>query len=126
MARTTGFEAEPQRFADWLSRELRARGMSQRQLARQAGVEHSTISRLIRSGRTPSLSTATKLARVLGELGGDAKLTANERGAHVSASHPIARVEYALRSDEMLSERDVRRVMREYLTTRSREPGRSR
>ena len=42
--------------------------MSQRQLAQQSGVDHSTISRLIRGDRTPSLGTATKLARGLREI----------------------------------------------------------
>ena len=46
--------------------------MSQRQLAQQSGVDHSTISRLIRGDRMPSLGTATKLARGLRELRDDA------------------------------------------------------
>jgi transcriptional regulator with XRE-family HTH domain len=43
--------------------------MSQRQLAQQSGVDHSTISRLVRGDRMPSLGTATKLARGSAELG---------------------------------------------------------
>ena len=46
--------------------------MSQRQLAQQSGVDHSTISRLIRGDRMPSLGTATKLARGLREIRDDA------------------------------------------------------
>src|SRR3970282_2252093 len=49
-------------FNEWLRSQLKAKKMSQRQLAQQAGVDHSTISRLIRGDRTPSLGTATKLA----------------------------------------------------------------
>ena len=50
-------------FNEWLRGQLKAKKMSQRQLAQQSGVDHSTISRLIRGDRMPSLGTATKLAR---------------------------------------------------------------
>ena len=52
-------------FNEWLRAQLKAKKMSQRQLAQQSGVDHSTISRLIRGDRMPSLGTATKLARGL-------------------------------------------------------------
>ena len=55
-------------FNEWLRAQLKAKKMSQRQLAQQSGVDHSTISRLIRGDRMPSLGTATKLARGLREL----------------------------------------------------------
>ena len=42
--------------------------MSQRQLALQSGVNHSTISRLVKQDRMPSLRTATKLARALRDI----------------------------------------------------------
>ena len=50
-------------FNEWLRAQLKAKKMSQRQLAQQSGVYHSTISRLVRGDRMPSLGTATKLAR---------------------------------------------------------------
>src|SRR4051794_41290628 len=56
-------------FNEWLRAQLKAKKMSQRQLAQQSGVDHSTISRLVRGDRMPSLGTATKLARGLRELG---------------------------------------------------------
>ena len=59
-------------FNEWLRAQLKAKKMSQRQLAQQSGVDHSTISRLIRGDRMPSLGTATKLARGLRELHDDA------------------------------------------------------
>ena len=59
-------------FNEWLRAQLRAKKMSQRQLAQASGVDHSTISRLVRGDRTPSLGTATKLARGLRELRDDA------------------------------------------------------
>ena len=55
-------------FNEWLRAQLKAKKMSQRQLAQQSGVDHSTISRLRPGDRTPSLGTATKLAPGLREL----------------------------------------------------------
>ena len=67
-------------FNEWLRAQLKAKKMSQRQLAQQSGVDHSTISRLIRGDRMPSLGTATKLARGLRELHDDADTPAVPRG----------------------------------------------
>ena len=87
-------------FNEWLRAQLKAKKMSQRQLAQQSGVDHSTISRLIRGDRMPSLGTATKLARGLRELRDDAD-TPQYLGLVASgATNPTARVEYALRADE--------------------------
>jgi len=79
-------------FNEWLKAQLKAKKMSQRQLAQQSGVDHSTISRLIHGDRMPSLGTA----------------------------NPTARVEYALRADDLLSEPQVRQVMEYYLAVRMR------
>jgi transcriptional regulator with XRE-family HTH domain len=107
-------------FNEWLRAQLKARKMSQRQLAQQSGVDHSTISRLLRGDRTPSLGTATKLARGLRELQDDGD-TPQYFGLTGSApAHPTARVEYALRSDDLMSEPQVRQVMEYYLALRMR------
>ena len=58
----------PRSFNSWLRGQLKEKKMSQRQLALQSGVDHSTISRLIKGDRMPSLGTATKLARGLREI----------------------------------------------------------
>ena len=54
-------------FNEWLRAQLKAKKMSQRQLAQQSGVDHSTISRLIRGDRMPSLAEAERahIVRVL-------------------------------------------------------------
>jgi transcriptional regulator with XRE-family HTH domain len=107
-------------FNEWLRAQLKAKKMSQRQLAHHSGVDHSTISRLVRGDRTPSLGTATKLARGLRELRDDAdtpQYLGIVAGTHQS---PAARIEYALRSDEALGEAQVRQVMEYYLAIRSR------
>jgi transcriptional regulator with XRE-family HTH domain len=112
-------------FNEWLRAQLKAKKMSQRQLAQQSGVDHSTISRLIRGDRMPSLGTATKLARGLRELRDDAD-TPQYLGLVASGStNPTARVEYALRADDLLSEPQVRQIMEYYLAVRMRRYGRA-
>lgn len=110
----------PRSFNAWLRSQLREKKMSQRQLALQSGVDHSTISRLIKGDRMPSLGTATKLARGLREIGDEAEgpayfATLNNR--HVL---PTTRVEYALRGDDTLTEADVRELMQAYIAVRAR------
>jgi transcriptional regulator with XRE-family HTH domain len=112
-------------FNDWLRTQLKAKKMSQRQLAQQSGVDHSTISRLIRGDRMPSLGTATKLARGLRELRDDADTTQYLGLVGTGSTNPTARVEYALRADELLSEAQVRQIMEYYLAVRMRRYGRS-
>ena len=112
-------------FNEWLSAQLKVKKMSQRQLAQQSGVDHSTISRLIRGDRMPSLGTATKLARGLREIRDDADAPLYLGAIAVGTANPTARVEYALRADEVLSEPQVRQVMEYYLAVRMRRFSRS-
>ena len=112
-------------FNDWLRAQLKAKKMSQRQLAQQSGVDHSTISRLIRGDRMPSLGTATKLARGLRELRDDADTPQYLGLVAAGSTNPTARVEYALRADELLSEPQVRQIMEYYLAVRMRRYGRT-
>jgi transcriptional regulator with XRE-family HTH domain len=112
-------------FNEWLRAQLKAKKMSQRQLAQQSGVDHSTISRLIRGDRMPSLGTATKLARGLRELREDADAPQYLGLVASGTQNPTARVEYALRADEMLNEAQVRQIMEYYLAVRMRRFGRA-
>src|SRR5512133_3810033 len=107
-------------FNEWLRAQLKAKKMSQRQLAQQSGVDHSTISRLIRGDRMPSLGTATKLARGLREIREDSDTSAALGVVTTGPQNPTARVEYALRADEALSEPQVRQIMEYYLAVRVR------
>ncbi len=100
-------------FNKWLQSQLQARRLTQRQLAHKSGVDHSTISRLIREDRMPSLRTATLLARGLDVPVGAATFDGR-------TSSRAADVEYALRSDELLSEAQVREIMHVYLAARLR------
>ncbi|MBA2373766.1 MAG: helix-turn-helix transcriptional regulator [Chloroflexi bacterium] len=112
-------------FNEWLRAQLKVKKMSQRQLAQQSGVDHSTISRLIRGDRMPSLGTATKLARGLRELREDADTPAYLGLVSAGPANPAARVEYALRADDLLSEAQVRQIMEYYLAVRMRRYGRA-
>ncbi len=98
-------------FNQWLQVQLRARKLTQRQLAQKSGVDHSTISRLVSGDRMPSLRTATRLAQGLGIPQGFGRLDDHGRS-------PAARVEYALRSDDRLREDEVREIMGVYLAAR--------
>jgi transcriptional regulator with XRE-family HTH domain len=112
-------ESNGRTFNEWLRSQLRVKKMSQRQLAMQAGVDHSTISRLLRGDRTPSLGTATKLARGLREVLDETETTRYFGVVENATVYPVARVEYALRSDDALSEAQVRRLMESYLSMRT-------
>ena len=110
----------PRSFNSWLRGQLREKKMSQRQLALQSGVDHSTISRLIKGDRMPSLGTATKLARGLREIHDEAEGPAYFASLQARQQLPTARVEYALRGDDVLTEADVRELMQAYIGLRSR------
>ena len=53
-------------FAVWLSRQLRRHHISQRELARRGGLDHSTVSRILVGARAPSWSTVQRIAHVVG------------------------------------------------------------
>ena len=91
----------PRSFNSWLRGQLKEKKMSQRQLALQSGVDHSTISRLIKGDRMPSLGTATKLARGLREIHDEAEGPTYFAGLAARQLLPTSRVEYALRGDEL-------------------------
>ena len=110
----------PRSFNTWLRSQLKEKKMSQRQLALQSGVDHSTISRLIKGDRMPSLGTATKLARGLREIHEEAEGPAYFASVSSRQILPTTRVEYALRGDELLTEADVRDLMQAYITARTR------
>lgn len=109
------FERSTEGFHEWLQGELKARNMSQRQLAQKSGVDHSSISRVIRGERMPSLRTAMRLARGVDHNDED---PSDFRHGTSNDSNPLARVEYALRADDQLTEADVREIMLYYLSTR--------
>ena len=111
----------PRSFNAWLRSQLKEKKMSQRQLALQSGVDHSTISRLIKGDRMPSLGTATKLARGLREISDESEGPAYFATLqNARAVLPTTRVEYALRGDDALTEGDVRELMQAYIAVRQR------
>jgi transcriptional regulator with XRE-family HTH domain len=121
-------EPDEVQFRDWLTLQLRARRMSLRQLAHRSGVNVSTVSRIVRGERRPTLSTAVRLARVVREAADEPSATRFFGSLTSDSLDPIREVERALRADDRLNDRDVRRVMQAYLDARrmsldGRSPG---
>jgi gp16 family phage-associated protein len=87
-------------FSGWLTHRLAARGISQRQLARHAGVHHSTISRILNGSHEPRRGTARRLEAALG----------------VGRTRRLAEM---LREDPVLVEGDVTRIVKLYLGLRA-------
>jgi transcriptional regulator with XRE-family HTH domain len=107
-----------QPFSRWLRAELRLHRLSLRQIAERSGVSHSTLSRLLR-GRQPSLATAARIARALGQPDAAVAAIAGLEAPSHRETEVLARVERALRADSTLDERRIRRVMAFYLACRT-------
>ena len=107
-------------FNEWLRTQLKAKKMSQRQLAQQSGVDHSTISRLVRGDRTPSLGTATNLRVDFASC--VTKRRHRTTSAWFSHRRAIRPREWSTHCAQMilLSEPQVRQVMEYYLALRMR------
>lgn len=115
MAMNEGNEVQ---FRDWLTVQLRARRMSLRQLAHRSGVNVSTVSRIVRGERRPTLRTAVRLARVVRENADESSATRFFGELTAESLDPVRDVERALRGDGLLDDDDVRTVMEVYLTAR--------
>jgi transcriptional regulator with XRE-family HTH domain len=109
-------------FREWLTLQLRARRMSLRQVALRSGVNVSTVARIVRGERRPTLRTAVRLARVVRDTADESSATRFFGSLTSDSLDPVGEVERALRSDAELNDDDVRRVMRVYLGAR-RGPG---
>jgi transcriptional regulator with XRE-family HTH domain len=105
-------------FREWLLVQLRARRMSLRQLALRSGVNVSTVSRIVRGERRPTLRTAVRLARVVRDNADESSATRFFGSLTAESLDPVREVERALRSDGELDDDDVRRVMQVYLGAR--------
>jgi transcriptional regulator with XRE-family HTH domain len=105
-------------FRDWLTLQLRARRMSLRQLANRSGVNVSTVSRIVRGERRPTLRTAVRLARVVRDTADESSATRFFGSLTAESLDPVREVERALRADDSLEDDDVRRVMQIYLAAR--------
>jgi transcriptional regulator with XRE-family HTH domain len=91
--------------------------MSQRQLARRAGVHHSTVSRLLR-GAVPTLATALALQDALDPT------SAAESDTDVRQLHPAV-LAGMLRRDGILTDDEIDRLVSVYIqlmAARTRRP----
>ncbi|HEV8490414.1 MAG TPA: helix-turn-helix transcriptional regulator [Candidatus Limnocylindrales bacterium] len=111
-------EGNEVQFRDWLTLQLRARRMSLRQLAHRSGVNVSTVSRIVRGERRPTLRTAVRLVRVVRESADESSATRYFGSLTADSLDPVRDVERALRGDGLLDDDDVRKVMQVYLNTR--------
>ncbi len=111
-------EGNEVQFRDWLTVQLRARRMSLRQLAHRSGVNVSTVSRIVRGERRPTLRTAVRLANVVRENADESSATRFFGALTAESLDPVREVERALRGDGLLDDDAVRTVMEVYLTTR--------
>jgi DNA-binding XRE family transcriptional regulator len=75
-------------FAIWLSRQLRRQRISQRELARRGGLDHSTISRILGGARAPSWSTVQRIAGVVGFPPPNVLLGGSRRHSNPSDDRP--------------------------------------
>jgi plasmid maintenance system antidote protein VapI len=91
----------------WLRAELAARGMTQRQLGKSAGLHHSTISRLLRGERGPTFATVLQLEAAL-DRGGPLLAQVAQ-----SAMHP-ASLSAMLRNDGYLTDAQIAEVVTVY------------
>jgi transcriptional regulator with XRE-family HTH domain len=115
-------DANEVQFRDWLTLQLRARRMSLRQLAHRSGVNVSTVSRIVRGERRPTLRTAVRLARVVRESADEPSATRFFGSLTPESLDPVREVERALRADEQMDDEDIRRVMQVYLGARRADP----
>jgi transcriptional regulator with XRE-family HTH domain len=111
-------EGNEVQFRDWLTMQLRARRMSLRQLANRSGVNVSTVSRIVRGERRPTLRTAVRLAKVVRENADESSATKFFGALTAESLDPVRDVERALRGDGLLDDDAVRTVMEVYLNTR--------
>jgi transcriptional regulator with XRE-family HTH domain len=120
--RGTVIDRNADQFREWLRQQLRARRMSLRQLAALSGVSASTVSRVVRGDRQPSLQTALRMANVL-RMPNDEFDPGTQLGVMVNRVDHATEVERALRADANLAEADVRRIMLMYHALRRAEAG---
>jgi transcriptional regulator with XRE-family HTH domain len=106
-------------FSDYLKRELRARSWTVRYLAMRSGVDHSTISRLMKGQRAPMLRTASRLQAAL--MGGNPGTLLGIQ-MDPKAVAPVERVSAALRADPQLDPQRAKAVLRYYLRLRTVTP----
>lgn len=112
-------EANEVQFRDWLTVQLRARRMSLRQLAHRSGVNVSTVSRIVRGERRPTLRTAVRLAKVVRDTADESSATRFFGALTTESLDPVREVERALRGDDSLDDEGVRRIMQVYLAARA-------
>lgn len=83
-------------FADLIFAELRRRNVSLRKLAETAGVDVSTLSKIINEGARPSTRTVQKMAPVLGQTEDELLALVGHRSEKPATARPQPLMPYAV------------------------------
>lgn len=70
-------------FADWMASAMRTRGLSRYRVAELAGVDRSTITRLLAGDRSPTLDTATRIVEAITKASADCDVCGRRDGKGV-------------------------------------------
>jgi len=108
---TDGFTAVEPAFDCWLTSELAQLRLSPARLARLTGLSRSTISRLLRGERRPTVESATRIAVALDSM--------RPHGDVERRTDMVARVRHELAADPTLGRREVRQIMAHYVLQRA-------
>jgi len=94
-------------LATWLSDQIKERGWSMREVARRAGVSHTTIIKVVDGQVVPDVSTARGIARAFGV---PAETVLRKAGILTDGSQVSGETEL-LMYFRLLDEKDQRRVL---------------
>lgn len=83
-------------FVDLIFEEIRRRNISQRKLAELAGVDPSTLSKIINEGFTPSSRTIRKMAPILGKNEDELLSMVGHRSEKPAPARPQPLMPYAI------------------------------
>lgn len=101
-------------FRAWTELRMKQRRLSHAQLALKCGIDRSTVTRILRGTRRPTLDVAVRIVNALSD---PTNVAAIDQIRHLATAPE--RVEAALRSDPLLDPMHVDALMRQYLERRA-------
>ena len=101
-------------FREWLAERARIRSLSHAQLAMRCGIDRSTVSRIMKGNRQPTLDTAIRLLRVLED-----RNTPPTFASVARAADPTFRLGRVLHDDPLLSAAQCAELLQRYREMRN-------